>query len=168
MLKISLIENSTHCRVVVEGRIIGAGVKELKTLCTRLTSELKVRALVIDIKNVVLISQEGENALLRFINQGAKLGTEGVLAKCIVQQLAHRSKRQISDLVEASAEHITTDEEIISAIRYLDPDRSHERNLDPRSERSVKDNGTALAICVSLLILLLGGMAYIWLYLRTI
>jgi hypothetical protein len=102
MLKISLVETSTHCRMVLEGRMIGAGVRELKTLSTRLKSELKVGALVIDIRNVVLISQEGENALLRLINQGAKLGTEGVLAKCIVQQLAHRSKRQISDLVDAS------------------------------------------------------------------
>jgi hypothetical protein len=82
--------------------MIGAEVKELKTLCSRLKSELKVRALVIDIKNVVLISQEGENALLRLINQGAKLGAEGVLAKCIVQQLAYRSKREVSDLVDAS------------------------------------------------------------------
>jgi hypothetical protein len=88
--------------MVLEGRMIGAGLRELKTLSTRLKSELTVRALVIDIKNVVLISQEGENALLRLINQGAKLGAEGVLAKCIVQQLAHRSKRQVCDLVDAS------------------------------------------------------------------
>jgi hypothetical protein len=82
--------------------MVGSGVKQLNTLFTRLKSELKIRALVIDIKNVVLISQEGENALLRLINQGAKLGSKGVLAKCIVQQLAHRSKRQVCDLVDAS------------------------------------------------------------------
>jgi hypothetical protein len=68
---------------------------------------------------------------------------------------------------EASVEHITH-EEIMSAISYLDPDRSDERNLHNSSERSVDNKGTALAICVSLLVLLFGGMAYIWLYLRTI
>ena len=102
MLKISLIDSSSQCRMILEGRMIGAGVKELETLCIRLKSELKIRALVIDIKKVVLISQEGENALLRLINQGAKLGTEGMLAKCILQQLARRSKKQVSDLVDAS------------------------------------------------------------------
>lgn len=102
MLKISALETSTQCRVVLEGQMVGAGVRELKTLYPRLASELKVRALVIDIKNVVLISQEGENALLRLIDQGAKLGVQGVLAKCILPQLAHRCKRQVSDLVDAS------------------------------------------------------------------
>jgi hypothetical protein len=61
-----------------------------------------------------------------------------------------------------------TDEEIMSAIGYLDPDRSDERNLHHSSERSVDNKGTALAICVSFLVLLFGGMAYIWFYLRTI
>lgn len=120
MLKISLIETSTKCRVVVEGRMTGAGVNELKTLCSRLKSELKLRALVIDIKNVVLISQEGENALLRLINQGAKLGAEGMLAKCIVQQLAHRSKRQVSDLVDASAATVGKGDAHMPAARTSD------------------------------------------------
>ena len=74
-----------------------------------------------------------------------------------------REKHELRTLVE----HIT-DEEIMSAIRYLDPDRSDERNLRPSSERNVDHNGTALALCVSFLVLLLGGMAYIWLYVRTI
>jgi hypothetical protein len=61
-----------------------------------------------------------------------------------------------------------TDEEIMSAIRYLDPDRSDKRNFDHSNERSAANKGrTALSVCVSLLVLLLGGLAYIWLYLRT-
>lgn len=121
MLKISLIETSTQCRVVLEGRLVGAGLGDLKTLYPRLTSELKVRALVIDLKNVVLISQEGENALLRLIDQGAKLGIQGVLAKCILPQLAHRCKRQVSDLVDASP----------ASARFRDSHRPAARNSDP-------------------------------------
>jgi hypothetical protein len=68
--------------------------------------------------------------------------------------------------LRVSVEHIT-DEEIMSAIRYLDLDRSYERNLDHRTERSVGNKGPALAICVGLLVLLLGGLAYIWFYLQT-
>ena len=69
--------------------------------------------------------------------------------------------------LRASVEHIT-DEEIMSAIRYLDSDRSNARNLNHSRERSVDDTGAALAMCITLLVLLLGGLAYIWLYLRTI
>ena len=69
--------------------------------------------------------------------------------------------------LRASVEHIT-DEDIKTAIHYLDPDRIDERNLDHSTERSVEDTGAALAICVSLLVLLVGGLVYIWLYLRTI
>jgi hypothetical protein len=51
-----------------------------------------------------------------------------------------------------------TDEQIASAIRDLDP--------DPGSERSGDDSAVPV-ICLSLLILLIGVLATIWLYLRT-
>ena len=66
----------------------------------------------------------------------------------------------------ASVEHIT-DEEIMLAIQYLDPDRSVGTSLDHSDERSVEDNRTVFVVCVSLIALLLGELAYIWLYLRT-
>lgn len=68
--------------------------------------------------------------------------------------------------LRAPVEHIT-DEEIKSAIHYLDPDRSDKTNLDHSNERSVEDKGAALAICVSLLVLLIGALVYIWFYLQT-
>jgi hypothetical protein len=97
MLKISLSKTSTGCRVVLEGRMVGTGITKLGTICARLKSELKGRALIIDMKDVMLISQEGENTLLQLINHGAKFCPDGVLAKLILQQLAHRSKKQLSD-----------------------------------------------------------------------
>ena len=66
----------------------------------------------------------------------------------------------------ASVEHIT-DEEIMLAIRYLDPDRTVGTILDHSSERSVEDNRTIFVVCVGSIALLLGELAYIWLYLRT-
>jgi hypothetical protein len=52
-----------------------------------------------------------------------------------------------------------TDEQIASAIRYLDPDPAG-------SERSC-DDGTVPVICFSLLVLLIGALAIIWLFLQT-
>ena|SRR5215468_10227501 len=104
MLKISTIETSTQCRLVLEGRLVGAGLSELTTICARLrASGLKGRALVIDIKHVMLVSQEAENTLLELINDGARVGAEGALANRVLQQLAHRSKKEMSDLIEPSS-----------------------------------------------------------------
>ena len=80
--------------------MVGTGINELRTTCARLLSELKGRALVIDMKEIVLISQEGENTLLQLINQGAKFHAQGVLARRILHQLAHRSNKQVSDLID--------------------------------------------------------------------
>src|SRR5215472_4171256 len=73
MLKIFLFEAPTHCRVVLEGRMVGTGMKKLMTICAGPKSELKGRKLIIDMKDVMLISQEGEKALLQLINYGAKI-----------------------------------------------------------------------------------------------
>lgn len=100
MLKISLNQTPTQCRVVLAGRMVGTAVKELRTTYASLKSELKGRALVIDMKEVVLISQEGENTLLQLIHQGAKFHAQGVLARGILHQLAHRSNKQVSDLID--------------------------------------------------------------------
>lgn len=78
--------------------MVGIGITQLRTICDRLKSELKGRSLIIDMKDVMLISQEGENALLQLIDHGAKFRPDGALAKLILQQLAHRSKKQLSDL----------------------------------------------------------------------
>jgi len=57
----------------------------------------------------------------------------------------------------ASVEHIT-DEEIASIIGYLDPNAGGKGTDD--------EANTLLVICVSLMVLVGGVLAYIWLYLR--
>ena len=57
-----------------------------------------------------------------------------------------------------SIEHIP-DEEVTSAIRYLDPDVRHEKQ---------PDTSAALVICISLIVLFVGALAYIWVYLETL
>jgi hypothetical protein len=58
----------------------------------------------------------------------------------------HESELNIEDL---------TDAEVYVAIRYLEP--------DPRSANQ-QNNDAASAICVSLVILLLGYLGFLWLY----
>jgi hypothetical protein len=66
------------------------------------------------------------------------------------------SRRERRELLVPS-EHMT-EEQIASAIRYLDPDLGSERS---------GDGGTVLVICFSLVMLLIGALPIIVLYLRT-
>jgi hypothetical protein len=73
-------------------------VAELWVTCSRAKTELDGRQLVIDIENVTVISQEGENALLQLINEGARFRSRGVLTKHVLRQLARRSKKNANEL----------------------------------------------------------------------
>jgi len=53
---------------------------------------------------------------------------------------------------------LMTDSEIVSAIRYLDPDCNDERSSDALD--------AVVVFCVSLVALLAGTLAFIWLYFR--
>ena len=53
-----------------------------------------------------------------------------------------------------------TDDEIMRAIRYLDPDSS--------AEKTGKEAGTIVGICITLLIALTGVLTCICLYVRTL
>jgi hypothetical protein len=100
MLKISITDKGAQRRLILEGKLIAPWVAELRTACSKAKAELDGRELVIDIENVMVISQEGENALLQLINDGAKFRCRGVLTKHVLQQLARRSKKNGNDLTD--------------------------------------------------------------------
>ena len=97
MLRISVIDNRTERRLVLEGKLIAPWVAELRTAWKAANGEIEGRALVIDLKNVRVISQEGENALLELMNAGAKFRCSGVLTKHVIQELRRRSTRNPSN-----------------------------------------------------------------------
>jgi len=93
MLKISTIESSHHCRLELEGKLIAPWAGELKTACERARAELRDRKLIVFIRNLVTISQEGENVLLELMNNGVRVRGCGVFTKHILKQLAQRKRR---------------------------------------------------------------------------
>src|SRR3981081_1243870 len=93
MLRISVIDNRTQRRFVLEGQLIAPWVAELRTAWKAASGEIEGRALVVHLKNVCVISQEGENALLELMNAGAKFRCSGVLTKHVIHELRRRSKR---------------------------------------------------------------------------
>jgi anti-anti-sigma regulatory factor len=93
MLKISTIESPSRCRLVLEGKLIAPWAGELKAACERASAELHGRKLIVDIRNLISISQEGENMLLKLMDDGVMLRGCGVFTRLILKQLAWRRRQ---------------------------------------------------------------------------
>jgi len=91
MLKISIIEGNTQRRLIVEGKLVGPWVAELRSACENANIDPFDRKLVIDMKHVTAISQEGENVLFELIQKGVKFRCRGVFTKHVLKQVARRA-----------------------------------------------------------------------------
>ena len=89
MLKISVIENATRRQVILAGKLIAPWTDELQRICN--TNEGDHRELVIDVRELTMISQEGEHVLSALMLQGARFRGSDVFTKQILKQLARRA-----------------------------------------------------------------------------
>jgi hypothetical protein len=92
MLRISILEGRNERRLIVEGKLVAPWSAELKTACDKARVDLGGRKLVVDVRNLSVISQEGENVLLDLINQGVRFRCCGVFTKQVLKQLAGRMR----------------------------------------------------------------------------
>ncbi len=93
MLKITAIGSGRERTLILEGKLIDAWITELE----RIWGEARAanRSVVIDLKDVTTISQQGENLLHRMMAEGATLFCcRGVLTRHVVQELERRRARQ--------------------------------------------------------------------------
>src|SRR4029077_14790797 len=95
MLKISLVDNARRRRVIVEGKLIAPWTAELRNACQEAKADLRGRELVIEMKHLTTISQEGENLILDLINGGFRFRCHGVFTKHVVKQLTRRASRHL-------------------------------------------------------------------------
>jgi hypothetical protein len=102
MLKISLTDTRTQRRLILEGKLIAPWVAELRAVWTRVKVELNGRELVIDMGDVITVSQEAENTLLEMMDAGATFRCRGVLTKHVVQQLARRNKKNANEVIDTA------------------------------------------------------------------
>ncbi|SRR5258708_5277936 len=111
MLRISVIDNRAELRLVLEGKLVAPWVAELRTAWKAVNGEIEGRALVVDLKNVCVISHEGENVLLELMNAGAKFRCSGVLTKHVIQELRRRSKRDSSKAIQEEHSSVRDNQE---------------------------------------------------------
>ena len=91
MLKISMVEGKDQRRLIVEGGLVGPWAAELKSVCEETGHDLPGRGLVIDMRLLTAISQEGENVLCELIQKGVKFRCRGVFSKHVLKQVARRA-----------------------------------------------------------------------------
>jgi hypothetical protein len=105
MFKISIIDTRTQRKLVVEGKLSGPWVEELRTTwrsASRDTDgrELDGRKVLIDLSNLTVISREGEDAIFDLMKQGAKFSCAGILTRHVLKGLARRCQCTPSKVLE--------------------------------------------------------------------
>lgn len=95
MLKISVIDGVRRRRLMVEGKLIAPWVAELKSACENARTDLRDRELVLEMKHVTYISQEGENVLGELISQGVKFRCYDVFTKHVLRRLTRKVRRSL-------------------------------------------------------------------------
>jgi hypothetical protein len=95
MMKISLIDSAKQRRVVVEGKLIAPWAAELRNTCQQAGADLRGRELVVEMKHITRISQEGENVILELIKAGIRFRCDGVFTKYLVKELTRRASRNL-------------------------------------------------------------------------
>jgi len=94
MFKISIVDTRGQRRLILEGRLIPPWTTEVENAWRSAREQLEDRKLIIDLTNVTLISQDGQNTLLKLMGDGAKFSCGDVLTKHVVKQLARRWRRK--------------------------------------------------------------------------
>jgi hypothetical protein len=78
MLRISIVEGRSERRLVLEGKLVSPWVDVLKTAYENAKADSNGRQLVIDLRNLTTISDQGENLLLELMRRGVRFRRSGV------------------------------------------------------------------------------------------
>jgi hypothetical protein len=97
MLKISILDTASRRRLVIEGKLIRPWASELTTVWRQATQDLNGRELVIDVKGLTAISEDGENVLLQLMQEGAGFRSSGVFTKHVLKRLARKIRRNVQE-----------------------------------------------------------------------
>ena len=86
MLKITIAETATDRRWILQGRLVGPWVSELRTTWKRAHRSQDKRACIIDLDDVTFIDKSGERLLRAISKKGAQLIASGMYTKHVLEK----------------------------------------------------------------------------------
>jgi hypothetical protein len=88
MLRITVTENASEQRWILQGRLAGSSIEELtESWCSnRLSQAGKSR--IVDVNGVTSIDKDGEQVLLMMIRDGVKFVARGLYTKHLLESLS--------------------------------------------------------------------------------
>jgi len=98
MLKISIHDTPSHRRLVIEGKLIAPWAAELGKVWREATADPNGRELVIDVKGLTAITEDGENVLLELMKEGARFRSAGVFTKHVLKRLARNIRSNAQEV----------------------------------------------------------------------
>jgi hypothetical protein len=131
MLKITITETPIERRWVVQGRLVGPWVSELRTTWERAYGSQGKRTCIIDLNDVTFMDKGGERLLRAMSRQGAKLMADGIYIKHVLEQLKTKGSRVLIVLIVCLFAGLQTN--VIVPLR-------HGRVWPPRMETRVKED----------------------------
>ena len=87
MLKITITETPTEMRWVVQGRLFGPWVSELRANWRTVSRNRKGRACLVDLNDVTFVDQSGENLLRAMSREGAQFSAKGLYIENVLAGL---------------------------------------------------------------------------------
>lgn len=97
MLKITILDTPDRRRLVLEGKLIAPWAAELRNECREAAADLRGRELVIELRNVTCISEDGKKVLLDLMKEGIRFRSSGVFTRHIMKRLAHKIRRNVKE-----------------------------------------------------------------------
>jgi anti-anti-sigma regulatory factor len=86
VLKITIMETATDRKWILQGRLVGPWVSELRTTWKRAHRSQDKRACIIDLNDVTFIDKSGERLLRAISKKGAQLIATGMYTKHVLEK----------------------------------------------------------------------------------
>jgi anti-anti-sigma regulatory factor len=99
MLKITITETTAERRWIVQGRLVGPWVSELRTTWKKAHRSQDKRVCIIDLNEVTFIDKSGERLLRAMSKKGAQLIASGLYVKHVLEQMKTGRKSALNTLM---------------------------------------------------------------------
>jgi hypothetical protein len=99
VLKITMNETPTEQRWILQGRLVGPWVDELRTNWKTAHRDKSGRTCVVDLSDVTFIDKAGERLLRAISKKGAHLVASGIYTKWVLEKVKSTDKRALVMLI---------------------------------------------------------------------